>query len=201
MNDNSIGFNDVGEYIKEYFFINLGFDLFISIASFFWFIFIFSPITAILENINSIKENPENIHKNQRIVPNYEIKKSLINAIIFVIYSAFVGIIIGGMIPIIYRHHLFDNRSLLFIKNGGLIGLGFGLFSSMFGAGGNDLIKHFILRIILWKNNSISWNYAKFLDYATEILFMQKVGGGYIFIHRMLMEHFANMKLDKMSRQ
>jgi hypothetical protein len=27
--------------------------------------------------------------------------------------------------------------------------------------------------------------------------FLQKVGGGYIFIHRMLMEHFAQMELER----
>jgi hypothetical protein len=32
--------------------------------------------------------------------------------------------------------------------------------------------------------------------YTTDCLFMQKGGGGYIFVHRMLLEHFAQMKLD-----
>lgn len=58
-------------------------------------------------------------------------------------------------------------------------------------------IKHFALRLILYRNNYIPWNYARFLDYATERIFLQKVGGGYIFIHRMLMEHFAQMELDR----
>lgn len=31
---------------------------------------------------------------------------------------------------------------------------------------------------------------------ATERLFMFEVGGNYIVIHLMLIEHFANMKLD-----
>ncbi|MDJ0904037.1 MAG: hypothetical protein QNJ55_35140 [Xenococcus sp. MO_188.B8] len=35
------------------------------------------------------------------------------------------------------------------------------------------------------------WNYARFLDYASDRIFLQKVGGGYIFIHRLLLEHFA----------
>lgn len=37
------------------------------------------------------------------------------------------------------------------------------------------------------------WNYDHFLDYATERIFLRKVGGGYIFIHRMLMEYFAGL--------
>ncbi|MDJ0592593.1 MAG: hypothetical protein QNJ72_21810 [Pleurocapsa sp. MO_226.B13] len=41
------------------------------------------------------------------------------------------------------------------------------------------------------------WNYARFLDYAAERIFLRKVGGGYIFIHRMLLEHFARMELEQ----
>jgi hypothetical protein len=43
-------------------------------------------------------------------------------------------------------------------------------------------------------NGYAPWNYTRFLDYATEYLFMKKDGGAYNFIHRMLMEHFAQMK-------
>jgi energy-coupling factor transporter ATP-binding protein EcfA2 len=63
--------------------------------------------------------------------------------------------------------------------------------------GGKALIQHFTLRLILYRNNYIPWNYARFLDYAAERIFLQKVGGGYIFIHRMLMEHFAQMELER----
>ena len=57
--------------------------------------------------------------------------------------------------------------------------------------GGATCIKHFNLRRILYRKGRIPWNYARFLDYATDRLLMKKVGGGYIFYHRMLMEHFA----------
>jgi hypothetical protein len=62
--------------------------------------------------------------------------------------------------------------------------------------GGKACIQHFTLRLILYCNAYIPWNYARFLDYATERIFLQKVGGGYIFIHRLLLEHFAQMKLE-----
>ncbi|MEB3295717.1 MAG: hypothetical protein VKJ24_21415 [Synechococcales bacterium] len=45
-----------------------------------------------------------------------------------------------------------------------------------------------------------SWNYARFLDHAVDRLFLQKVGGGYIFVHRMLLEHFAAMEWDRTQR-
>jgi hypothetical protein len=37
------------------------------------------------------------------------------------------------------------------------------------------------------------WNYSRFLDYCADRIFLRKVGGGYIFIHRMLMEYFASL--------
>ncbi|MBD2777589.1 hypothetical protein [Iningainema tapete] len=65
-----------------------------------------------------------------------------------------------------------------------------------FNLGGQACIQHLILRLILYRNNYIPWNYARFLDYATERIFLQKVGGGYIFIHRLLLEHFAQIELE-----
>jgi hypothetical protein len=33
----------------------------------------------------------------------------------------------------------------------------------------------------------------KFLDHCARLILLKKVGGGYIFIHRMLLEYFAEM--------
>ena len=62
-----------------------------------------------------------------------------------------------------------------------------------FRAIGLDVIQHYTLRLILWHRGHTPRNYARFLDYATERIFLQKVGGGFIFIHRLLMEHFAEL--------
>ena len=35
--------------------------------------------------------------------------------------------------------------------------------------------------------------YAQFLDYATERIFLRKVGGGYIFIHQLLQDCFTEL--------
>ena len=79
------------------------------------------------------------------------------------------------------------------------LGLGFGLSMGLIG-GGIAVTKHTILRLILWWKGNIPWNYAKFLDYCHERILLRKVGGGYIFIHRMLMEHFANMTDEDIER-
>ncbi|MBW4641080.1 MAG: hypothetical protein KME05_23260 [Gloeocapsa sp. UFS-A4-WI-NPMV-4B04] len=59
--------------------------------------------------------------------------------------------------------------------------------------GGLTCIKHFSLRLILFKNGHIPWNYARFLNYCTERGFLQRVGGRYRFIHKQLQDHFAEM--------
>jgi serine/threonine protein kinase/DNA polymerase III delta prime subunit len=59
--------------------------------------------------------------------------------------------------------------------------------------GGAAYMQHFVLRILLWCARSAPFNYPRFLDYAAERILLRKVGGGYIFIHRLLLEYFADL--------
>jgi hypothetical protein len=63
--------------------------------------------------------------------------------------------------------------------------------------GGRACLQHLVLRILMWRNGSAPWNYIAFLDSAAERILLRKVGGGYIFIHRMLMEYFAGLERGK----
>jgi hypothetical protein len=82
---------------------------------------------------------------------------------------------------------------------GGLVlalafGLGSGPIFGLVGGleiGGRACFQHLVLRLLLWRNDFAPLNYVRFLDYAAERIFLRKVGGGYIFVHRLLMEHFA----------
>lgn len=114
-------------------------------------------------------------------VPNQGLKKSAFNAL-------FLGIIIAMVAGILGI--LWDYLKLT-IPFGLTIGLAFG--------GGYAVIQHFTLRSMLYKKGVAPWNYARFLDYATELIFLQKVGGGYIFIHRMLLEYFAQVETETIS--
>ncbi len=59
------------------------------------------------------------------------------------------------------------------------------------------LIKHLSLRLVLcFSAKVIPWNYAQFLDYCVERRLLQRVGGRYRFLHRELLEHFAQ-KCDR----
>jgi serine/threonine protein kinase len=57
--------------------------------------------------------------------------------------------------------------------------------------GAHPCTQHFIVRALLWRAGLAPWNYVRFLDYAVERIFMQRLGGGYGFVHRELLEHFA----------
>ncbi|HEX9669011.1 MAG TPA: hypothetical protein VGC93_05955, partial [Thermoanaerobaculia bacterium] len=82
---------------------------------------------------------------------------------------------------------------------GALYGVFFGLVAALGAAlyaglwyGGADVIYHWVLRLILSAQRRLPLRLSRFLDYAAEELgFLQKVGGGYMFIHRYLLEHFA----------
>ena len=63
--------------------------------------------------------------------------------------------------------------------------------------GGRACIQHLVLRIMLWRNGSAPLNYVRFLDCAAERIFLRKVGGGYIFVHRLLLEYFASLEPEE----
>jgi hypothetical protein len=111
-----------------------------------------------------------------RALPNEGIHRSARNALV-------VGLVVG-------------------LGFGLVVGLGFGLgFGLVVGqvvglvvglhAGGQACLKHVVLRLWLIRNGSTPWHYVRFLDYAADRLLLRKVGGGYAFIHRMLLEYFA----------
>jgi len=74
------------------------------------------------------------------------------------------------------------------VSFGLMVGLGVGLYFT-----GASVIKNLILRTILHTNNQLPLKLLSFLDYCTDLIFLRRVGGGYIFVHRLLMEHFAAM--------
>lgn len=75
-----------------------------------------------------------------------------------------------------------------------VFGIVSGLFTSLIAAlrfGGLALLRHNALRLVLFVFARLPWNIAAFLDSAVDRILLYKVGGGYMFIHRMLLEHFA----------
>lgn len=72
----------------------------------------------------------------------------------------------------------------------------FGVIFGLIGAlayGGFACLSHLALRVVLWQSGALPWNCARFLDYAATRIFVRKVGGGYMFVHRLLHEYFASL--------
>jgi hypothetical protein len=75
-------------------------------------------------------------------------------------------------------------------------GLSYGLLGGLLvglALGGYTCLSHLALRLVLSHNSSLPLRLIPFLDYCAERIFLRKVGGGYIFVHRLLMEHFASL--------
>jgi hypothetical protein len=64
-------------------------------------------------------------------------------------------------------------------------------------SGGLFATRHVLVRLMLSWRGVAPLNYVSFLDYATERFFLHKVGGGYVFVHRTLMEYFVSLQHDR----
>ena len=59
------------------------------------------------------------------------------------------------------------------------------------GFGAIDVLNHYFLRLMAAGMGYMPLRYAHFLNYASKLRLLQKVGGSYLFIHRLLLEHLA----------
>ena len=70
-----------------------------------------------------------------------------------------------------------------------------GLFGSILGGflvfGGIAVVQHYVLRLMLYLEGFTPLNVVRFLNYASRLILLRKVGGSFQFIHRLLLEHFA----------
>ncbi len=123
-----------------------------------------------------------------RSVSNQQIKESALNAGIFTIIGgvAWVLLYVGALLAL---GEPLEPLDLL------IDGIGNGVFFGIY-IGGLACIQHFVLRFILQRSGAIPWNYAQFLNYATELGFLKREGGRYQFIHDSMQEHFAQMSLN-----
>ena len=123
-----------------------------------------------------------------RATPNQGIRRSVRRS--FLCGLGMLALIVASMIFIFPRLE----------ENGGTLAVIFDLGLRMFLScalpfalvvGGYAGLSHGALRLILWRQGSIPLNYVAFLDHATACIFMRRVGGGYMFVHRLVQEHFA----------
>jgi serine/threonine protein kinase/MFS family permease len=130
-------------------------------------------------------------------LPNQGMRQSARNSIRIGIVSALVGgsisigifFLILKLIGAIFAKSINELCFLLLCGaiGGTISGLIVGLSN-----GGIASIQHLVLRVLLWHAKCLPLNYPRFLDYAAERILLCKVGGGYMFVHRLLLDYFAS---------
>jgi hypothetical protein len=60
-------------------------------------------------------------------------------------------------------------------------------------SGGLTILRHYVIRWLLARSRRFPWRAQPFLDDATSRILLQRVGGGYRFMHRRLLDYFADL--------
>lgn len=63
--------------------------------------------------------------------------------------------------------------------------------------GGNSTFQHYLLRLLLWQSGRFPRNISAFMDWSAQRVLVQRVGGGWRFVHRTLQERFSERYLEK----
>jgi hypothetical protein len=126
-----------------------------------------------------------------RIVPNQGIKNSRQHMLLVSGIALLVGIFFKLLLETLLAGRTTGHPNLaVFVVLAVWILFGF------YAGGGLPLCQHIALRIALAWNGYAPYRYDKLLDYCTERLLLQPIGGRYRFMHKLLQEHFAKMPLD-----
>jgi hypothetical protein len=114
--------------------------------------------------------------------PGQRLKQTLYIAISIILIF---GLLFGLIGVLLFGGFLFGGLGI-----GLIVGLTIGIIFA-----GQTLIKHYTLRYFLMKGGVLPGRLIAFLDHAVDLIFLRRVGGSYIFVHRLLMEHFAEMEV------
>jgi DNA polymerase III delta prime subunit/MFS family permease len=86
---------------------------------------------------------------------------------------------------------------LLGVGAGLIFGLAFGLVGGRTGLAA--FLQHFTLRLFLARLKLLPWKLIPFLDEATDRLLLHRVGGSYLFVHRLLRDVLATQEESERS--
>ena len=131
----------------------------------------------------------EQIDLDVRKYPNEGIHTSAKNALTLVLLVAPVSALVCGLALWLTKINVYYPETIAGF------GMVIGLISGVI-FGGYICIQHYLLRLTLGIYNLAPMNYVKFLDYAADRILLRKIGGGYVFIHRMIMDYFASLEQD-----
>jgi hypothetical protein len=140
-----------------------------------WFLFLVLPLfhKPTLGEIEKLAVPNEGMHRSARYVILISLVAGLVCGLVFGPVSGLVA----GLVAWLF------------------LGLEAGLLPGQQPEGVPCLV-HLVLRLRLIGNRLTPWKFVRFLDFAAERILLRKVGGGYSFVHRMLLEHIAERYAD-----
>ena len=119
-----------------------------------------------------------------RVVPNQGFHRTAHNSVLVGATVLFVILVLG--IPIGLAENDLQN-GLSFVL---IFGVPIGASAALW-AGAAACLQHFVLRFLLHMAEGVPYRLVQFLDDSVNRIFLRRVGGSYIFIHRLLLEYFA----------
>lgn len=127
-----------------------------------------------------------------RMHPNQGIRNSALNGLrMGLIYALLFGILAGLLVGLF-------NGLWIGLLGGLVAGLTSGLIAGLFRYGGDAVIRHYSLRWMLTRANILPYPFsdrrlAAFLDAMNDRILLRRVGGGWTFTHRYLLNYFAEL--------
>jgi hypothetical protein len=153
------------------------------------FLLLITVMAKLLPRLAHAQETPQPMH------PNEGVRHSTWNGLrMGLIYWLFWGLILG----------LLDAMSTQpkgWLVYGVFSGLLFGLMFGLSGYGGEVMVQHYSLRWLLVQAGVLPYPFRDsrliaYLDAMQDRILLRRVGGGWMFVHRSLLEHFADLKRD-----
>lgn len=123
-------------------------------------------------------------------VPNYGMRQSLKNALIWGLWLALIAGFVVGILGY-YLHGI--NLGVIM----GVVAAVVLFAAGSLAYGGFTVMKHTALRLTLFMTGQAPPLYERYLDRAASWGFMHKVGGGYRFVHETIQEYFANLQSQR----
>jgi hypothetical protein len=191
-----IGLSDVGFGLKDGLSVPLSVGLAygLSFGLSYWFLFgFYQGIMA------------EQVEEKERQSFNQGIRRSLSNGFFLSLLGG--GIITGVSVlsesltyGLIYSLNFGLSSGLHSSLSDGLnYGLSYGWFLALSSGlliwatiGGLTVLRHYVIRFLLAHSHIFPWRAQRFLDDANAQIFLRRVGGGYSFAHRRLLDYFAD---------
>ena len=122
----------------------------------------------------------------QHVKPNQGVWREAVFGLVYGLISMAIFYGASGLIFGLVSDQDIMDTVIFYSTIGSISGLFVGLIIAL-----STITMHFIIRRLLAYYECLPFNLFPFLEYAKDRLLLRRVGGGYIFIHRTLLEYFA----------